>query len=210
MKETEDWHRSPAGMLDGAIRPIEDLANLCAAIAIFLLMLLGTAQIVLRTVFNSPLAGYIDMVELSMAGMAFLGAAYCQRLGAHIRMELLIGRLKGRWLWTFEIIGTLIALIIVGVLVWYGWGHFLRAYQLGDSTIDAEYPVWPSKLLVPIAFALWWLRLAIQLIGSIRLWRNPALEPQGVALVQDVRSVAQDEIGEALGERPANDGQRAQ
>lgn len=184
------------------MRPVEDLANLIAAIAIFLLMLLGTAQIVLRTVFNSPLSGYIDMVELSMAGMAFLGAAYCQRLGAHIRMEILVSWLRGRWLWAFEVFGTLLALLIVSVLVWYGWGHFLRSYQLGDTTIDAEFPVWPSKLLVPLAFALWWIRLAIQLAGSIRLWRNPDLKPVGVAVIQDVRQVAQEEIEEAFGEKP--------
>ena len=74
----------------------------------------------LRTVFNMPITGYIDLVELSMASMAFLGAAYCQRLGAHIRMELLIGRLHGRSLWVAEAVGLLAALFIIGVLVWHG------------------------------------------------------------------------------------------
>lgn len=182
------------------MQPVEDLANFIAALAIFLLMLLGTAQIVLRSVFNSPIAGYIDMVELSMAGMAFLGAAYCQRLGAHIRMEILVSYLRGRWLWAFEVFSTTVGLIIIGVLIWYGWDHFLRAYQLGDSTIDAEYPVWPSKLLVPIAFALWFLRLVVQLAGSLRLLYDPTLEPAGVTTIQDAKSVAQDEIDEAFGE----------
>jgi len=195
-----EWLNSPAGLLDRLIRPIENAANYIAGLAIFLLMLLGTAQIVLRTVFNSPIAGYIDLVELSMAGMAFLGAAYCQRLGAHIRMELLIGRLRGRWLWGFEIVGILVGLFIVGVLIYYGTGHFLRSYQLGDSTIDAEYPVWPSKLLVPIAFTLWFIRLSIQLIGSVRLFINPSLQPAGVALIHDLQVVARDEIQEALGD----------
>lgn len=170
-----------------------------AALAIFLLMMLGTAQIVLRTVFNSPIAGYIDLVELSMAGMAFLGAAYCQRLGAHIRMELLVGRLKGRGLWAFEIFGLLVALIVIGVLMWYSWGHFMRAWELGDSTIDAEFPVWPSKLLVPVAFALWMVRLFIQLVAACRMFRNPSLEVAGIATAQHVSNVAREEIKEAFG-----------
>jgi TRAP-type C4-dicarboxylate transport system permease small subunit len=194
------WLNSPAGMLDRLMQPIENVANFIAAIAIFLLMLLGTAQIVLRSFFNSPIAGYIDMVELSMAGMAFLGAAYCQRLGSHIRMELLVGRLRGRSLWAFEIIGTLVALFIIGVLIYYSTGHFMRSYELGDSTIDAEYPVWPSKLLVPIAFTLWFIRLLIQLVGSVRLFVNPTLEPAGVTLIHDMAVVAQEEIQEALGD----------
>ena len=182
------------------MQPIEDAANLLAAAAIFLLMILGCAQILLRTVFNMPISGYIDLVELSMAGMAFLGVAYCQRLGSHIRMEILIGYLKGRWIWAFEIIGTLAALFIISVLIWYSWDHFMRSFQLGDTTIDAEFPVWPSKLLVPIAFSLWFIRLMIQLMGSIRLFKNPELAPVGIAEILDAASTAQEEIQETFGD----------
>jgi TRAP-type C4-dicarboxylate transport system permease small subunit len=186
---------------DAALRPVEDVANMLAAFAIFLLMCLGVAQIVMRTVFNAPITGYIDLVELSMASMAFLGAAYCQRMGAHIRMELLVGRLHGRALWAAETFGTLVALGIIGTLVWYGWGHFMRAWSLGDTTIDAEFPVWPSKLLVPVAFAIWWLRLALQLAGSVRLLIDPSRVVQGVVTIKDVADQAQDEIHEALGDK---------
>lgn len=192
---------------DRLMRPVEDSLNMLAAFAIFALMLLGSAQIFLRSVFNSPIAGYIDLVELSMASMAFLGAAYCQRLGAHIRMEILIGRFHGRALWGFEIFGTLVALFIIAVLIWNGWDHFLRAYQLGDSTIDAEYPVWPSKLLVPVAFSVWWVRLFIQLCGSIRLFINPKLAPVSVVVVQSAAEHAREEIHETFGDEIDEDEQ---
>ena len=186
--------------LDLWMQPVENAFNLVASLAIFALMVLGVAQIGLRSIFNKPIVGYIDLVELSMAAMAFLGAAYCQRLGAHIRIEYLVGKLKGRWLWSAESVATIVALFIVGVLIWYGWGHFLRAYQIGDTTIDAEYPVWPSKLLVPLAFGLWFLRLLLQLAGSIRLVINPELAPEGVVTIKDVAEQAQEEIVEAFGE----------
>lgn len=189
------------------MQPVEDFANLMAAAAIFLLMVLGCAQIFLRTVLNSPISGYIDLVELSMASMAFLGAAYCQRLGAHIRMEILVGRLRGRWLWAAEIFGTAVAMFIIGTLIYYGWGHFLRSYQLGDTTIDAEFPVWPSKLLVPLAFSLWFIRLSIQLAGSIRMFIDPKREPIGIAKILDTEEVAKDEIEEAFGDFDASNEQ---
>lgn len=185
--------------IDRLAAPIENIANFMAGLAIFILMLMGSAQIFLRTLFNAPIPGYIDVVELAMASMAFLGAAYCQRLNAHIRMELLVGALRGRALWAFETFSTLVALFIIGVLILYGWDHFMRAYMSGDSTIDAEYVVWPSKLLVPVAFSLWFVRLLIQLAASIRMFIDPTREPVGTAEVQDVAEVAREEIKETFG-----------
>ena len=192
-----------SGLLDRLHRgfmPIEDAANLLAAAAIMALMILGVLQIVLRTVFNTPINGYIDLVELSMASMAFLGAAYTQRLGSHIRMELVMGRLSGRALWALEALGAALALFIIGVLIYYSFGHFLRAYTLGDTTIDAEYQVWPSKLLVPIAFSIWWGRLALQFAGSLRMVMYPAAEPVAVVVAKHVAEQAQDEIHEVMGD----------
>ena len=188
------------GRLNRGLMPIEDGANLLAAIAIMALMILGVLQIVLRTVFNAPIDGYIDLVELSMASMAFLGAAYTQRMGSHIRMELLMARLSGRALWVIEALGAAIAMFIIGVLIYYSYGHFLRAYTLGDTTIDAEYVTWPSKLLVPIAFSIWWCRLALQFFGAIRLAIFPDAPPVGVVIVKDVAEQAQDEIHEVMGD----------
>jgi TRAP-type C4-dicarboxylate transport system permease small subunit len=186
--------------LNRRLIPVEDLANLLAAIAIFLMMVLGVVQIVMRTIFNSPVAGYIDMVELSMASMAFLGAAYCQRLGTHIRMDLVVSHLSGRKYWALEIFSTLVGMFIIAVLVWYGAGHFWRAYTLGDTTIDAEFVVWPSKLLVPVAFSIWFLRLTVQLAGSIRLFVDPSADPAGIVSLKDVVDQAQDEIHEVMGD----------
>ncbi len=201
-------HRSESGLrsnhpiafFDRCLIPIENFFNFIAAAAIFTLMILGVLQIGLRSLFNSPITGYIDLVELSMATMAFLGAAYCQRLAAHIRMEIFVGKLKGRALWIAESFGTLVAMIIIAILVWYSWDHFMRAFEIGDSTIDAEYPVWPSKLLVPVAFGLWFLRLGVQLIGSVRLAIYPQAERLGVVTTRDVVEQARQEIRETFGD----------
>lgn len=204
-KTNNDARAGWIGRWDRFMMPFEDAANLIAATFIFMLMVLGVVQIVMRTFFNNPLSGYIDLVELSMAGMAFLGAAYTQRMGAHIRMELLLGYLKGRAYWLAEVAGTLVGMAIVAVLVWYSWDHFLRSFQIGDTTIDAEYPVWPSKLLVPIAFAFWFIRLGVQLAGSVRLLIDPTLPHEGVLSLKDAAEVAREEAQEALGHDVSGD-----
>lgn len=186
---------------DRRLGRVEEAFNLVAAACIFGLMFLGIAQVLGRRLFDLPISGYIDVVELSMAAFAFLGIAYCQRQGGHVRMEMVLKFAKGRSQWALEVFGTLVALFIVSVLIWYGFTHFLRAWQFGDSTIDAELPVWPSKLLVPVAFALLWLRLVVQLAGYARLLRYPELEPIAVPTILSAAELARREIEESAEKR---------
>ena len=173
---------------------LESGLNLGAGILIFALMLLGVAQIVLRTVFDAPIFGYIDVVEVSMVGFAVLSIAYVQRVGAHVRMEILVSRLRGRWLWLTEMLGTALAAFIVGVLIPYAWRHFERAFEFGDSTIDIELATWPAKLVVPVALSVLLVRLLVQLAGYWRLVLHPGLEPVAVPTIQDPAAQAEAEI----------------
>ena len=69
---------------------LEDVMNLIAAAAIFFLMFVGVFQVIGRTAFNTAIHGYIDYMEQASALFAFLGISYAQRVGAHIRMDLLL------------------------------------------------------------------------------------------------------------------------
>lgn len=188
------------GAFDRFLFRIEQSFALLAALCIFVLMMIAVFQIVARKFFNAPIFGYIDMVEISMTTFAFLGIAYADRLGSHIRMELLIGMLKGRALWIAELIGVLLALFVMSVLVYYGYHHALRAYYSGDSTIDAGYLWWPSKMMVPVAFSLLWLRLLLSAFCYLRLVRDPSAEPIGVHIPETVEQMAKREAEEAVHE----------
>lgn len=179
--------------LDALVAPVERFFAYVSSLFIFGLMMIGVVQIVSRKIFNAPIFGYIDLVELAMTTFAFLAVAYTERAGGHVRVELLVGRLRGRALWALELMGVMIALFVVGVLIYYGYTHTVRAYAFGDSTIDAEYPWWPSKALVPIAFSLLWLRLLIELYGYLRLLARPDEEPVGVPVIADLQTLAQRE-----------------
>lgn len=183
--------------LDSFLLPVERFFAFLAALCIFGLMLLGVVNVAGRTIFNYSIFGYVDLVELSISIFAFLTISYCERLSGHVRMELLVGNLRGRWLWALEIVGTVVALFVVAVLVQYTWDHALRAYEYGDSTIDAQYPWWPSKMLVAVAFVLLWLRLLVNLLGYARLFVNPGATPIAVPLVADVKRQAEAEASEA-------------
>ncbi|MYE82694.1 MAG: TRAP transporter small permease [Gammaproteobacteria bacterium] len=179
---------------DRLLGGVENGLNLLAGVLIFALMLLGVVQIVLRTVFNAPIFGYIDVVEVAMVGFAVLSIAFVQRVGGHVRMEMLVGKLAGRAKWLVEALGTGLAAFIVAVLIPYSWAHFERAFEFGDSTIDIELVTWPAKLVVPVALSVLLLRLAVQFGGYLRLAAAPELEPVAVPSIQDAAERAQQEI----------------
>ena len=129
-----------------------------------------------------------------MVGFAILSIAFVQRTGAHVRMEILVARLRGRWLWLTEMAGTALAAFIVGVLIPYAWRHFQRAFEFGDSTIDIELATWPAKLVVPVALSVLLVRLLVQLAGYWRLVLHPGLEPVAVPTLQDATAQAEAEI----------------
>ncbi|MCW9035284.1 MAG: TRAP transporter small permease [Rhodospirillales bacterium] len=179
---------------DHFLSKIENGFNLLGGSIVFSLMFLGVLQIILRTVFNKPLFGYIDIVEISMVGFAVLAISFVQRVGGHVRMEMLVANLKGRLHWVAELVSTALATFIVAVLIPTSYNHFERAYNFGDSTIDIEIITWPAKLIIPIALSVLLIRLIIQFLGYCRLIMDPEIQPVAVPLLKNIEEQAEDEI----------------
>ena len=186
--------------LDKGLLKLETLFAFFSGLAAFSLMFLAVYSVAGREVFASPMLGYVDWIELLMPIIAIMGVAYVQRNGIHIRMDIIIGQMSGRLLWAIEFIGILLILILMLALVWGSWAHFDRSFDMSkplwsrDSTIDVGLPIWPAKLIVPLAFGLLCLRLVLQAVGYGRAFVLGLDRPVAVPLHQ---SVAQQAAAEA-------------
>lgn len=187
---------------DRAFSHAEDILNLVAAFAVFFLMFVGVAQIVGRTLLDFAIYGYIDWIEQSSSLFAFLGIAYAQRLGSHIGMDLTMGWTAASR-WKVEFFSVAVTIVIITVLIYASFTNFLRAYSIGDSTMDIRLPTWPAKLMVPLALSVLWLRLGLQLCGYARMIAYPDGEPIAVPKLVSIESQVEDEIAEALGRKDA-------
>lgn len=189
--------------LDRALMPLERFMALISGLAVFSLMFLAAYSVSGRKFFNSPLSGYVDYIEAAMPLIAFMGVSYVQRGGGHIRMDILIGALKGRALWFFELASILLILVLMVALVWGSWAHFDRSFDCArplcsrDSSIDIGIPIWPAKLVVPVAFSVLCLRLILQAWGYARAFVLGLDNPVAVPLIQSVAEQARAEA-EAL------------
>lgn len=188
---------TPFARLDRGYHMIERALNYVAAAFLFSLMLLACAEVVMRFGFNSPIHGQADLVEIMIPTMGFFGLAYCQRLAGHVRMELFIHRLSGRPLWIAEFTSNFATILIVTVMIWGTWTNFLNAYEIGDTSMDAQIPVWPPKLIIVLGFCLLWGRCIIAFCGYIRLIRHPDAEPIGVPISPRTEDIAESEAASA-------------
>ena len=185
--------------IDRHVSRVEDAVTLFAAVTIFVLMFFVVAEVLGRKLFNHPIPGAIDWVEVYMAVFAFLPVAYAQRLGVHVRMELVVSKLRGRFLWAAECIAVIIAIVYCLIIIDKSWEHFLRAFLDGDSTIDVQLQTWPGKFVVPFALVLLAIRLAIQIWGYGRLFLDPTKAPVAVPVILDAAAHARAEIEEVMG-----------
>lgn len=160
--------------LDQALLRVERFLALLSGLAVFGLMVLAVISVAGRNFFNSPLPGYVDWIEQAMPLIAFMGIAYVMREGGHIRMDIVVGQLSGRALYVVELITTLAVLLLMVLMVWGSWSHFLRSFDFAapmwsrDSSMDIALPIWPAKLLAPVAFTTLCLRLCLQVWGFAR------------------------------------------
>lgn len=185
--------QSTLSIADRAFFKLESAFNLLGGFIIFLLVFLATANVLGRWLFDMPISGYIDWVEQAMAFMAFLGIAYTKRVGGHIRMDIVVSHLKGRSLWLLELFSSVIMLLVTLVLVYGSYLHFLRAYTLGDSSLDIDLPTWPSKLVVTVALTVLALRIMLQIWGYFRGIIENNDQPVAVPLIESAADVAAKE-----------------
>ncbi len=192
--------------LDQKLLRLELLLALISGLAVFSLVVLAVVSVGGRNLFNAPLPGYVDWIEQVMPLLAFLGIAFVQRDGGHIRMDIVIGRLRGRALWLAELVSVVLVLLLMLALVWGSWSHFGRSFDFAaplwsrDSSIDISLPIWPAKLLVPVAFSVLCLRLVLQIWGYGRAFVLGLPNPVAVPLIQDTATQAAAEADQLDGQ----------
>ena len=187
--------------LDRMLLPVERFMALISGLAVFSLMFLAAYSVTGRKFFASPMMGYVDYIEAAMPIIAIMGVSYVQRDGSHIRMDMLVGALKGRFLWFFELVSVLLILLLILALIWGGWAHFERSFDMTkplwsrDSSIDVGIPIWPSKLVVPLAFGVLCSRLLLQVWGYGRAFilglENPVAVPMTLSVAEQARLEAE-------------------
>jgi TRAP-type C4-dicarboxylate transport system permease small subunit len=130
------------------------LCGMLAGIFLTAMMLVTVADVVLRAVFNLPIRGTFELVELLLAGTFFVALPAAFLRDDHIVVDV-IDRAVPQRVGLLKRIAQSIALAIIAVMAWQGWTAAQDTLIFNDVTADLELPrIW------------YWIPVLVGMIGS--------------------------------------------
>ena len=144
---------------------------LAAGVIIFLLGFLVCADVIGRTIFNSPLKGTPEMVSMSIVIICFLLAAYAVQSGGMIYTDAVVSRFGVRGQAFALLLSAALGILFFGIIVWGGYGLALNAVISGEYQGEGalRVPAWPARITVLIGSTLVVLSYVIHAIGAARV-----------------------------------------
>jgi TRAP-type C4-dicarboxylate transport system permease small subunit len=130
-----------AKAFDGLLATCNNIASL----VIVFLMLLISADVIMRGGFNAPLTGVPEIVKFSIVGMFWLQCAYCLRARKHLRTTILLGAMPRKAQTGILILNAIVGAAMFGFIAWLGWYETLKSYEIGafEGEHPVRIPVWP-------------------------------------------------------------------
>lgn len=152
--------------------------GILGAIALLAIGLIIATQVIGRQ-FGVTVLGADDLTAFSVAASATLPLAYAFRHGAHIRVDLIIGHVKGTARYLMETVALLLA---AGVAAYFAYSTLDLAtdsLEFGDVAQGSmPWPLWIPQVLCGIGAGLFALSLiddlVVHLSGNTPSYRRAA------------------------------------
>ncbi len=117
------------------------------------LILLASAQIVLRNFFSIGFTWSDGLTRLIVLWLALIGALAASRDGRHVTMGALMRWLPPRLHSVVGVCADVFAAVVSGALAWYSFRFVADSYSAGDELLG-YIPAWWLQAIMPVAFAL--------------------------------------------------------
>lgn len=129
-----------------------------------LIMIIVCADVAGRTLFNAPFHSGVEVSELMLVCLVFLGLAAAQQQKQNYAIDILTQHLPA-WLQRgLELVGYVACLAIVVMIAWPSSKQAITSFNRGEAGFGiVPFPVWPARAI--LALGLW--LLALQFVFDI-------------------------------------------
>jgi TRAP-type C4-dicarboxylate transport system permease small subunit len=158
---------------DSALRRVvHSLTQILAFIAVFCIvgmMVAIVADVTRRTLAGESIPGVVELAEVAMVVIVFLGLGFAERRGAHVTMTLVVRRLPPRTAAIVNGLGLLLVVLVVGWMVWVTADRALDSFAAREYRFGlVRVPVWPARIAIAVGLAVYFLELVFRLVDDIR------------------------------------------
>lgn len=126
------------------------------------------ADIVARSLFDNPLRGTVELTELAMVPMVYLGLSYAESRDAHIAVDLLYVRLPVRARLALRVFAGLVGLSVIALMTWRLYVYAGQLDTGGYTTGILRIPLYPVALLAVLGAATFGLAVLLNTVVSLR------------------------------------------
>jgi TRAP-type C4-dicarboxylate transport system permease small subunit len=136
------------------------------------LMFLGAGDVAARYLFNKPILGAMEASEVLMAGIILLAWAYTQRVGGHVKVDLIVSHYPPR---AQAITGLVMLFLSLLLFICIFWQSLLIAIQFWKEQRVFQTlpgPSAPYHFFVPIGAFFLCLEFIIQIFHIVSQMRK--------------------------------------
>jgi TRAP-type C4-dicarboxylate transport system permease small subunit len=149
-----------------------------AAVALAALALMTFADVIARYFFNVPFSFTVELTEIAMGAMIFLGVGLTTHDNEHIRVDFVTLRLSEWWRALLILVTNVVALGFLTLLVWRLWLRAAALLEKGDVSPIMLIPRWPTAFIMSVGAIFFLTGLVVHTIAaSRRLTGEDALPP---------------------------------
>lgn len=138
------------------------LCGLFAGTILLAVMVLVVANVLLRYLFNSPIAGTLELTEGALPLIIFLSLAMTQYEGGHIKVVLLTRKFPSNLRRAAVVFAMLTGAVFFAWASYAGWIFAAKSFAIGEIERGSiRYPLWPVKGVIALGMALLTLQFLI-------------------------------------------------
>ena len=125
-----------------------------AAVAVMAAAMISAGNAFIRYGLDLSSNGWLEIQWYLFAATVMLGAPLVLKLNEHVRVDIIYGKLNGKWPVYVDLLGLVLFLMPVMLLMtWLSFPLFLKMYQSGEMSNNAGGLIrWPAMMLLPVGF----------------------------------------------------------
>lgn len=144
------------------------------------LMVIICYDVIARYVFNSPTEWALELNMHILCVYSLTCGGWVLLRGGHVNVEILYDRFGLRTKAILSCITSIYFFIFVWVVLWYGWDMAKTAFEYRETSgAMMDWPVYPTKFIVPLAALLLILQGAVKFLNDLQI-AITGKEPEGV------------------------------